>query len=36
MLVGKWGEADMQSWVDITTCTDACTHSNHSVVPQVE
>ena len=34
MLVCKWGEADVQSWADITTCTDAYTHSEQGVGPQ--
>ena len=28
-------KADMGSQVDISTCTDACTHSNQGVGPEV-
>ena len=29
-------EADMANQVDITTCTDACTHSNQGVGTEIE
>ena len=31
----KESEADMESWLDMHTCTDPCTHSNQGVGSEV-
>ena len=35
MWLFRWGGADMGSQVDINSCTDACTHFNQGVWPEV-
>ena len=30
----KWGGADVKSWADMDTYTDACTHPNKGVEPE--